>query len=48
MLYSRRYRLEDLTTWFERMRFEVLRIARVDDSKKRPRVCHLLLRRRLA
>lgn len=46
MLYSRRYRLEDLTSWFERMRFEVLRIARVDDAKKRPRVCHLLLRKR--
>jgi uncharacterized SAM-dependent methyltransferase len=45
MLYSRRYRLEDLTAWFERMRFEVLRITRVDDAKKRARVCHLLLRR---
>ncbi len=46
MLYSRRYRLEDLTAWFEKMRFDVLRIVRVDDSKKRPRVCHLLLRKR--
>jgi uncharacterized SAM-dependent methyltransferase len=45
MLYSRRYRLEDLTAWLEKMRFEVLRIVRVDDAKKRPRVCHLLLRR---
>lgn len=48
MLYSRRYRLEELTAWFERMKFEVLRISRVDDTKKRARVCHLLLRRRPA
>ncbi|MCK6552220.1 L-histidine N(alpha)-methyltransferase [Myxococcota bacterium] len=45
MLYSRRYQLEGLTAWLERLRFEVLRISRVEDSKRRPRVAHLLLRR---
>lgn len=45
MLYSRRYQLEDLTAWLEHMRFSVLRISRVEDTKKRPRVCHLLLQR---
>lgn len=46
MLYSRRYELEELSAWLERMGFAVLRIQRVDDTRKRPRVCHLLLQRR--
>ncbi len=45
MLYSRRYALEGLTGWLEERGYEVLRIARVEDSKKRPRVAHLLVRR---
>lgn len=45
MLYSRRYVLESLTRWFERLGFEVLRIQRVDDSRQRARVAHLLLRK---
>lgn len=45
MLYSRRYDLEGLTGWLEERGYEVLRLARVEDSKKRPRVAHLLLRR---
>lgn len=44
MLYSRRYDLEQLTAWFERLDFEVLRIQRVEDSKGQARVAHLLLR----
>lgn len=46
MLYSRRYKLEDLTRWFERLDFEVARIKRVEDSQRRERVAHLLLIRR--
>ncbi|MFO0723664.1 MAG: L-histidine N(alpha)-methyltransferase [Myxococcota bacterium] len=46
MLYSRRYDVEKLARWFERLDLEVLRIQRVEDDKKRARVAHLLLRRR--
>jgi transcriptional regulator with XRE-family HTH domain len=45
MLYSRRYEVEGLTAWLEEHGYEVLRLARVSDSKKRPRVAHLLVRR---
>jgi len=45
MLYSRRYQLEGLTAWLEDRGYEVLRVAQIQDSKKRPRVAHLLLRR---
>ncbi|MEM9071504.1 MAG: L-histidine N(alpha)-methyltransferase [Myxococcota bacterium] len=46
MLYSRRYTLEATTRWFEELDFRVEGIHRVEDSKRRPRVAHLLLRRR--
>jgi hypothetical protein len=46
MLYSRRYQVEALTQWFERLEFSVERVARVDDSRQQARVVHLLLRRR--
>lgn len=46
MLYSRRYKLEQLTTWWEGQGFSVEGIHRVKDSKGRQRVAHLLLRRR--
>jgi hypothetical protein len=46
MLYSRRYKMDALSAWFERLDFEVLRVQRADDSRDRPRVGHLLLRRR--
>lgn len=45
MLYSRRYQLEGLTAWLEDRGYEVLRVVTIQDSKKRPRVAHLLLRR---
>ena len=46
MLYSRRYHLDGLTAWLEQMGFAIERIVRIEDSKKRPRVAHLLVRRR--
>ncbi|MEM9188402.1 MAG: L-histidine N(alpha)-methyltransferase [Myxococcota bacterium] len=46
MLYSRRYQIEGLSKWFERQSFEVERVVHVSDSKRRPRVAHLLLRKR--
>lgn len=46
MLYSRRYALEPLTRWLEKLDLEVLRIAKVEDSRGKARVAHLLLRRR--
>lgn len=45
MLYSRRYEVESLVGWFEERDFSVERIHTVRDSKRRPRVAHLLLRR---
>ena len=45
MLYSRRYDVEPLTAWMERLGFSVLRLQRVDDSRNKARVAHLLLRR---
>lgn len=45
MLYSRRYDLEELARWFERLDFAVEGISRTRDSKGRSRVGHLLLRR---
>jgi hypothetical protein len=46
MLYSRRYRLEGLTSWLENQGLSVERVAQVKDSKARPRVAHLLLRKK--
>jgi len=46
MLYSRRYDLEALTAWFEKRELDVLRIQRVEDSKRTARVAHILLSRR--
>lgn len=46
MLYSRRYRLEPLSRWFEGLGYEVLRIQKVEDTRERSRVAHLLLRKR--
>ena len=46
MLYSRRYRLEPLSRWFEGLGYEVLRIQKVEDTRDRSRVAHLLLRKR--
>jgi uncharacterized SAM-dependent methyltransferase len=46
MLYSRRYQLEGLTRWLEELGLAVERISRIEDSKKRPRVAHILARRR--
>jgi len=45
MLYSRRYNLESLIVWLERMQLRLERSMIVEDSKHRPRVAHLLLRR---
>jgi len=45
MLYSRRYALEPLTRWLEKLDLEVLRVVKVDDSRGKARVAHLLLRR---
>jgi hypothetical protein len=46
MLYSRRYKLESLTSWLETLEFSVLRIKKVEDSQKRARVGHVLLVRK--
>lgn len=46
MLYSRRYKLEQLSTWWEGQGYAVEGIQRVKDAKGRPLVAHLLLRRR--
>jgi histidine-specific SAM-dependent methyltransferase len=46
MLYSRRYQIEGLVQTLERLEFAVLGTIRVSDSKKRPRVLHLLLERK--
>ncbi|HLU66776.1 MAG TPA: L-histidine N(alpha)-methyltransferase, partial [Kofleriaceae bacterium] len=46
MLYSRRYKLDALTTWWENLGYAVEGQSRVTDSKGRHRVAHLLLRRR--
>lgn len=46
MLYSRRYRLEQLSAWWEGLGYAVEGLHRVKDSKGRTRVGHLLLRRR--
>jgi len=46
MLYSRRYDLEGLSRWFEDLEYEVVRLRKVEDSKRRARVAHLLLRRK--
>jgi uncharacterized SAM-dependent methyltransferase len=46
MLYSRRYDLAHLATWFERWGYEVCAVVPVDDSMKRARVAHMLVRRR--
>ena len=45
MLYSRRYDLDGLRDWISRQGFAVERTETVRDSKSRPRVAHLLLRR---
>ncbi|MCP4446628.1 MAG: L-histidine N(alpha)-methyltransferase [Myxococcales bacterium] len=45
MLYSRRYDLAQLGTWFESMGYAVDAIHRTKDSQGRNRVGHLLLRR---
>jgi Histidine-specific methyltransferase, SAM-dependent len=46
MLYSRRYRLELLSAWWEGQDYAVEGIHQVKDGKGRTRVGHLLLRRR--
>ncbi len=46
MLYSRRYPLESFTRWVEDLGYSVERIHKVEDARRRPRVAHLLLRRR--
>lgn len=46
MLYSRRYQVADLIAWLEERDFAVERVRTITDSKRRPRVAHLLLRRR--
>jgi hypothetical protein len=46
MLYSRRYALNALVSWFEGLGYEVLRMQRVEDSRGKARVAHLLLRKR--
>jgi hypothetical protein len=46
MLYSRRYKLEQLGTWFEGLGYAVEGVQKVRDTKGRTRVGHLLLRRR--
>lgn len=45
MLYSRRYRLEELSQWFERTGYQVLGLRKSNDSLGRARVAHLLLQR---
>jgi hypothetical protein len=46
MLYSRRYKLDKLATWFEGLGFELEDARKVTDGRGRERVGHLLLRRR--
>jgi hypothetical protein len=46
MLYSRRYNLELLSSWWEGQGYAVEGIHRVKEAKGRTRVAHLLLRRR--
>ena len=46
MLYSRRYRLEGLTSWLEQRGFAVERTKEVASSAGRPRVAHVLARRK--
>jgi hypothetical protein len=45
MLYSRRYRLEPLAAWFERLGFKAEGRRLVPDSRGVARVAHLLVRR---
>jgi hypothetical protein len=45
MLYSRRYAIEGLSAWCERLGLRVERMTRVSDGRGIPRVAHLLLRR---
>jgi hypothetical protein len=46
MLYSRRYKLDQLGAWFEGLGYAIEALVRVKDTKGRTRVGHLLLRRR--
>ncbi|MCC6623982.1 MAG: L-histidine N(alpha)-methyltransferase [Deltaproteobacteria bacterium] len=46
MLFSRRYALDGLTAWLEERDLAVERVQTVRDARRRPRVAHLLLRRR--
>ncbi|MCA9514732.1 MAG: L-histidine N(alpha)-methyltransferase [Myxococcales bacterium] len=46
MLYSRRYRLDHLTTWLEERELAVERVHTVHDGRRHARVAHLLLRRK--
>jgi len=46
MLYSRRYALDPLVAWLERRGLVVERLSRTEDARGRPRVAHLLLRRK--
>jgi hypothetical protein len=46
MLYSRRYNLEQLSTWWEAQGYAIEGIQRVKDAKGRHLIAHLLLRRR--
>jgi hypothetical protein len=46
MLYSRRYALDRLITWWESLGYSVEGQNRVVDTRGRARVAHLLLRRR--
>lgn len=48
MLFSRRYTPEGLIAWLEERAFAVERIHTVRDSRRRPRVAHLLLSRKAA
>lgn len=45
MLYSRRYELSALSSWFEGLGFSIEGVQRTRDSKGKSRVAHLLLRR---
>jgi hypothetical protein len=45
MLYSRRYRVAELTRWFERLGWVTEGTHAVADSRHVPRVAHVLLRR---
>ena len=46
MLYSRRYAERGLVSWLEAEGYDVLAVEKVEDEKRRPRVMHLLCRRR--